>query len=111
MKALSDCGVLDGALCDDGFCPDEPLDRKTPAVWAMRMIDRSDLETRGTRLDDIDHYRFHAPLNDGRPSIQNCLWLGISRTLPQSSNTNPFHYTRNPLQDVLGHLLRPLRYR
>ena len=64
VKTLASDGVFAGTLCDDGsrFCPEEPLDRKTMAVWAVRMIDRQDPEavTR-TRFDDVDPRSFHAP--------------------------------------------------
>ena len=34
---LSTSGVFGGTLCDDGFCPDEPMDRATMAVWTTLM--------------------------------------------------------------------------
>ncbi|MCY3619145.1 MAG: S-layer homology domain-containing protein [Acidimicrobiaceae bacterium] len=57
-------GVLDGTLCGDGsrFCPDEPLDRKTLAVWAVRVLDRNDPEAvSSTSFDDVDPNSFYAP--------------------------------------------------
>ena len=54
-------GVLDGTLCEDGFCPWKPIDRKTMAVWTVRVLDGQDPPpiTR-SRFDDVDPASFHA---------------------------------------------------
>lgn len=57
-------GVLAGTLCGDGgrFCPNEPLDRKTLAVWAVRVLDRREPDAVSlTRFNDVDPGSFHAP--------------------------------------------------
>ena len=55
-------GVFNGTLCEEGFCPWEPIDRKTMAVWTVRVLDGQDPPpiTR-SRFDDVDPNSFHAP--------------------------------------------------
>lgn len=43
LAALDLDGVFAGTGCDRGFCPDEPIDRATMAVWAVRVLDKPDL--------------------------------------------------------------------
>ena len=54
VAALAALGVFAGTECDAGFCPDGPIDRKTMAVWVVRVLDGSDptLGT-GSRFDDV----------------------------------------------------------
>ena len=54
-------GVFNGTLCEDGFCPWEPIDRKTMAVWTVRVLDGQDPPpiTR-SRFNDVDPASFHA---------------------------------------------------
>ena len=35
-------GVFAGTVCADGFCPGEPIDRETMAVWTVRVLDGKD---------------------------------------------------------------------
>ena len=42
VSELAEEGVFEGTECDeDGsrFCPDDPIDRKTMAVWTVRVLD------------------------------------------------------------------------
>ena len=40
---LEEAGVFDGTLCEPAmFCPDEHIDRKTMAVWVVRIVDSED---------------------------------------------------------------------
>ena len=54
-------GVFNGTLCEDGFCPWKPIDRKTMAVWIVRVLDGQDPSpiTR-SRFNDVDPASFHA---------------------------------------------------
>ena len=57
IRALDEMGVL--TYCDrveDGFCPDDPIDRKTMAVWVVRILDGEDppRPPGGSRFDDVD---------------------------------------------------------
>ena len=61
--ALDAQGVFDGTECaGGGFCPDDPIDRKTMAVWIVRMLDGEDppLITE-SRFDDVEGDSFYAP--------------------------------------------------
>ena len=60
---LAEEGVFDDTECDDdgGFCPDEPIDRKTMAVWTVRVLDgRNPLVVAQTRFNDVDGSGFYA---------------------------------------------------
>lgn len=62
VAALAEDGVLAGTLCIEGFCPGEPIDRKTMAVWVVRVLDGADPPTvPQARFDDIDSGSFYAP--------------------------------------------------
>ena len=39
VSALAGDGMFAGTECADGFCPDEPVDRATMAVWTVRVLD------------------------------------------------------------------------
>ena len=55
VSHLHTAGVLDGTLCSEGFCPDRPIDRKTMAVWVVRVLDRRDPRpVTESRFDDVD---------------------------------------------------------
>ena len=59
---LSASGVFDGTLCDEGFCPGEPMDRATMAVWTVRVLDGQDPpRVSESRFDDVDADSFYAP--------------------------------------------------
>ncbi len=67
-------GVFNGTLCDDGFCPWEPIDRKTMAVWIVRVLDGQDPPAiTQSRFDDVDPASFHARF------IERMAELGVTR--------------------------------
>ena len=54
--------VFDGTECEAGFCPGEAIDRKTMAVWMVRVLDGADPPAVAqTRFDDVDAGSFYAP--------------------------------------------------
>ena len=58
---LHAAGIFDGTLCQEGFCPSETIDRKTMAVWTVRILDGQDPPPiTWSRFDDIDPSGFHA---------------------------------------------------
>ncbi len=63
VSALAAQGVFDGTECDGGFCPDDPIDRKTMAVWIVRALDDGydPLAITESRFDDVDESSFYAP--------------------------------------------------
>ena len=55
VEALARDGVFAGTGCQEGFCPGEPLDRATMAVWTVRVLDGEDPDPVGsTRFADVD---------------------------------------------------------
>lgn len=53
--------IFDGSDCADGeFCPDKPVDRRTAAVWIVRLLDEDDLPTTPSRFVDVDPESFGA---------------------------------------------------
>lgn len=55
VQELADKGVFAGTECDEGFCPDDPIDRATMAVWTVRVLDGADpLPVTATRFTDVD---------------------------------------------------------
>ena len=61
VASLHPTGVLSGTLCDEGFCPQDPIDRKTMAVWLVRLLDgRDPPPIARSRFDDVDPAGFYA---------------------------------------------------
>ena len=61
VEALDQNGVFAGTLCDQGFCPNDPLDRATMAVWTVRVLDQQDPEAvTSTRFADVEATHPHA---------------------------------------------------
>ena len=59
VSELREAGVFDGTalsefMCPNGFCPSEPIDRKTVAVWVVRVLDGQDPPHGPSRFDDVD---------------------------------------------------------
>ena len=55
VASLATAGVFVGTECGDGFCPDEPIDRATMAVWMVRVLDGTDpAPVTSTRFADVD---------------------------------------------------------
>ncbi len=62
VAQLAEQGVFAGTLCESGFCPDDPTDRKTMAVWVVRMLDEQDpAPVTQSRFDDVSSGSFYAP--------------------------------------------------
>ena len=54
VEELHAQGVFAGTLCEDGFCPSEPIDRKTMAVWVVRILDGEDPQPGASRFSDVN---------------------------------------------------------
>ena len=55
-------GVFNDTLCEEGFCPGVPIDRRTMAVWTIRVLDGQDPPAiTQSRFDDVDPASYHAP--------------------------------------------------
>ena len=74
VAALAEDGVFAGTECDEGFCPDDPLDRATMGVWTVRVLDGEDPAPVGsTRFEDVDGSHRHAAL------IERFAELGVTQ--------------------------------
>ena len=84
VAQLHSGGVLGGTLCSDGLCPSEPVDRKTLAVWVVRLLDGQDPQpvTR-SEFDDVDPEGFHARF------IERLAELGVTRGCGDGSGFCP----------------------
>ena len=73
VSALAELGVFAGTECAGGFCPDADIDRKTVAVWIVRLVDGRDPPVVAqSRFDDVDAAGFYAPF------IERMVELGVS---------------------------------
>ena len=73
VAALTAMGVFEGTECDAGFCPGEAIDRKTMAVWTVRVLTGQDPPTVSqTRFSDVDAESFYAPF------VERMAQLGIT---------------------------------
>ena len=63
VAALAAAGVFAGTECGQGlFCPGEPIDRKTMAVWTVRVLTgQNPPAVLQARFADVDAESFYAP--------------------------------------------------
>lgn len=55
VASLAAAGIFAGTECSQGFCPDDPIDRATMAVWMVRVLDGVDpAAVTSTRFADVD---------------------------------------------------------
>ena len=74
VNALAADSVFAGTECNEGFCPDQPLDRATMAVWTVRVLDGQDPEAATSgRFTDVDASHPHAAF------IERFAELGVTR--------------------------------
>ena len=74
VEALAADGVFEGTECNEGFCPDQPLDRATMAVWTVRVLDGQDpAPVISERFADVDASHPHAAF------IERFAELGVTK--------------------------------
>ena len=85
VSALAAAGVFAGTECAPGLlCPSEPIDRKTMAVWTVRVLDGRDPPAISrTRFDDVDAAGFYGPF------IERMAELGVTRGCGDGSGFCP----------------------
>ena len=77
VAALAALGVLAGTECGAGLCPHQPVDRKTMAVWTVRILDGLDPPTVSeARFDDVDADSFYAPFVERMAQLRITLGCG-----------------------------------
>ena len=54
LEALAGRGILDGTECAAGICPNEPIKRRTMAVWLVRAVYGEPPVVAWTRFADVD---------------------------------------------------------
>ena len=73
ILALERRRVLAGTGCSpDQFCPGAPADRRTAAIWLVRLLDEDNLPTTPSRFSDVD------PDSPGAEAIERLAELGIT---------------------------------
>lgn len=84
VASLAAAGIFAGTECDDGFCPGEPIDRATMAVWTVRVLDRIDpAPVTSTRFADVDASHPHAAF------IERFADIGVTRGCGDGTNFCP----------------------
>ena len=85
FDALASQGAFIGTECGDGlFCPGEPIDRKTMAVWTIRVLTGQDPPlVSESRFGDVDARGFYAPF------IERMAEIGITRGCGDGSGFCP----------------------
>ena len=84
VAALAEQGIFDGTECAEGFCPGDPIDRKTMAVWVVRVLDGEDpAPPSQARFDDVDIDSFYAPF------IERMFDLGVTQGCGDGSGFCP----------------------
>ena len=74
VAQLAEQGVFADTLCESGFCPHEAIDRKTMAVWVVRMLDGQEpASVSESRFSDVDVDGFHAPF------IERMFEIGVTK--------------------------------
>ena len=74
VAALTERGIFAGTECAQGFCPNDPIDRKTMAVWVVRVLDGEEPPAVSeSSFSDVDAAGFHAPF------IERLAELGATR--------------------------------
>ena len=82
VAQLDEMGVFDGTaadelLCPDGFCPSDPIDRKTMAVWTVRIVDGQDPPAMSRpRFADVKANSFYAPFVERMAQLRITLGCG-----------------------------------
>ena len=84
VTELAARGVFAGTGCDQGFCPDEPIDRKTMAVWTVRVVTGQEPPAVAqARFGDVDPGSFYGPF------VDQMAQLGITQGCGDGANYCP----------------------
>jgi len=61
INALAEMGLFEDTLCEDGFCPDDPVERWVMAVWLVRALGGEVTTTGTSRFEDVDAAEWWSP--------------------------------------------------
>ena len=90
VEALAAAGVFVGTECGPGLlCPDDPIDRKTMAVWAVRVVTGEDPPAVSeSRFVDVDAGSFYGPFVERMAELEITLGCGDgTRFCPEQDTT------------------------
>ena len=88
VASLDRVGVFAGTECDEGFCPGGVIDRKTMAVWVVRVLEREDPPgVTESRFDDVDPAGFFAPFIEKLADLGATTGCGDGRFCPDDPVT------------------------
>ncbi len=77
VDELAADGLFEDTECPAGFCPAQPLDRRTMAVWIVRLLDGEDPSpVQSGRFADVDPSWFHAPFIDRMAELNVTMGCG-----------------------------------
>ena len=80
--------VFNGTLCAEGFCPRDAIDRKTMAVWIVRVLDGQDPPSiTQSRFNDVDPNSFHAGFIERLAELGVTSGCGVSEFCPDRTVT------------------------
>ena len=84
VTTLAEQGVFEGTEWGDGFCPGAPIDRKTMAVWIVRLLDGEDPpQVSESRFDDMYRWGLEEPF------VERMADLGITTGCGDGTNFCP----------------------
>ena len=89
VVTLSGRGVFARTECaPQGFCPGDPIDRKTMAVWMVRLLEgRDPSAVSASRFEDVDPSGFYAPFIERLAELEVTSGCGDSEFCPDSTVT------------------------
>ena len=62
VTSLKEQGVFEGTDCEEGFCPEDPMERWQMAVWLIRVLDGQEpMPVSESRFVDVDAQESWAP--------------------------------------------------
>ena len=89
VSTLAERGVFSGTECEAGFCPGDPIDRKTMAVWMVRILDGEEpTPVSEPRFDDVVAASFHAPFIERMADLEVTEGCGDGSRFCPDDNVN-----------------------
>ena len=73
INALAEMGLFEDTLCEDGFCPGDPMKRWVMAVWLIRALGGEVTTTGSSRFADVDAASWWSPY------VEELADLGITK--------------------------------
>ena len=88
VTSLDGLGLFAGTEWGEGFCPGAAIDRKTMAVWTVRVLDGKDPEpVTETGFNDVSSWSFHAPFVERMADLKVTTGCGDDKFCPDNNVT------------------------